>query len=186
MWRKLRSQKFLRAKLVANTLDPNHPAFDERHGLLTLCVRMHREPETAFEENATKCLRPDKVEYLEEKFPRANYQSTSEWANAVLNEIETVLLPAIPNLKPPKAGEKVDYIIEGMRRMTAEMQLFPPIIHASEFFEHDLNLRERLDARIYALGQTSRPNESDEANASPNTHGSSGRTTQKNRRQEYF
>jgi hypothetical protein len=112
---------------------------------------MHLEPETAFEENAAKYLRPDKVEYLKQKFPQANYQSTSEWANAILNEIETVLLPAIPNLEPPKAGEKVDYMIEGMRRMTAEMKLFPPIIHASEFFEHDLNLRERLDARIARL-----------------------------------
>jgi hypothetical protein len=151
MWRKLRSQKFLRARLVANTFDPNHPAFDETYGLHMFCVSMHREPETAFEENATSCLRPDKVEYLKQKFPRANYQTMSEWANAILNEIETVLLPAIPNLEPPKAGEKVDYLIEGMRRTTAEMKLFLPNLYASEFFEHDLNLRERLDARIARL-----------------------------------
>ena len=132
MWRKRRSQKFLRAKLVANTFDPNHPAFDERRGLLILCDRMHREPETALEK-ATLYLHPDTIAYLKQKFPRANYQSTSEWAAAVLNEIQTVLLPAIPSLEPPNPGEKADGMTEGMRVLMTEVYLIPAIIHASEF-----------------------------------------------------
>jgi hypothetical protein len=151
MWRKLRSQKFLRAKLFANTIDPNQPAFDEGYGLATLCLRLRGEPETPFDKLASSHLRPDKIKYLSQKFPRANYQSTSEWSIAIAEEIETALLPDTPSLKPPEPREKVGYLTEGMRRMTSEGKLFISIIHASDFFEHDLNLREHLDARIARL-----------------------------------
>jgi hypothetical protein len=151
MWRKLRSQKFLRAKLCANTLDPRNPAFDEGYGLAMVCLGLRGEPETPFDKLASSYLRPDKIKYLSQKLPRANYQSTSEWSIAIAEEIETVLLPDTPSLKPPEPGEKVGYLTEGMRRMISEMKLFIPIIHASEFFERDLNLREDLDARIARL-----------------------------------
>lgn len=151
MWRKLRSQKFLRAKLVGNTFNPRHPAFDERRGLATLGIQIRREPETDFEELARNHLRPDKIKHLNQKCPRANYQSASEWAKAVIEEIESVLLPAVPSLETPQPGEEADVLTQGMHIMISEMRLFVPIIHAGEFFEHDLDLRERLDARIARL-----------------------------------
>jgi len=76
-------------------------------------------------------------------------QSASEWANAIAEEIESLL--SMSSLKPPESGEKVDALNETMRIMISEMRLFVPIIHAGEFFEHDLDLRERLDARIARL-----------------------------------
>ena len=146
MWRKLRSQKFLRSRLFGNALDPNHPAFDENWGLARLSLAMRSEPETTFEQLASSCLRYDKLKHLNQKCPRASYQSASEWANAIAEEIESLL----SSLRPPKLGE-VDALNETMRIMISEMRLFVPIIHAGEFFEHDLDLRERLDARIARL-----------------------------------
>jgi hypothetical protein len=35
--------------------------------------------------------------------------------------------------------------------MMVEFKLLPAIIRASQYFEHDLNLRDRLDARIARL-----------------------------------
>jgi len=56
---------------------------------------MEQKPETAFDEYANRCLRPDKVKHLQKQFPRSNFKSSSEWAKAVINEINSVLLPAI-------------------------------------------------------------------------------------------
>ena len=55
---------------------------------------MTAEPEDAFEKYAAHCLRPDKIYYLRQKFPLSDFKSTSEWAQAVINEINLVLLPA--------------------------------------------------------------------------------------------
>ncbi len=42
--------KFLLTKLIANTLDPHNPAFDEGRGLMMFKYFMYSTPETAFEE----------------------------------------------------------------------------------------------------------------------------------------
>jgi hypothetical protein len=75
---------------------PRHPAFDEARGLITLAQRMCREPETVFAEHASKYLRADKIGYLNQKFPRKNFESIKELALAVLEEIKSALLPSTP------------------------------------------------------------------------------------------
>jgi hypothetical protein len=96
MWRKRRAQKFLQSDSFANAIDPGHPAFDEAFGFVRFMFVIRFEPETAFEKHARSCLRTDKINYLKQRFPRSNYQSTSEWAEAIIKEIKSVLLPATP------------------------------------------------------------------------------------------
>lgn len=71
LWCKIRAQRFLRGELLANTFNPRHPDFDEARGLLLFSYYTCSEPETAFAEHASKCLHPDKIDYLEDKFPRS-------------------------------------------------------------------------------------------------------------------
>jgi hypothetical protein len=94
VWRKRRAQTFLRAKLITGTCDPHSSTFDERRGLNVFIDCMRSEPETAFERYASIDLRANTISHLKQKFPRSNYQSTSEWAEAVITEIKSVLLPA--------------------------------------------------------------------------------------------
>ena len=89
MWRKLRAQKFRRAKVTANTFDPRHPTFDEARGLFLFSCHMRSDAEMAFEKHASSYLRADKINHLEQKFPRSNYISTEEWAEAIITEIRT-------------------------------------------------------------------------------------------------
>src|SRR6516165_5878860 len=93
-WRKLRSRRFVQAKATANSLTPNHPAFDEARGLFTFGYLVCHEPETAFAKYASDLLRADKISYLKQKFPQQNFESTVDWALAVAEEIKSVLLPA--------------------------------------------------------------------------------------------
>jgi hypothetical protein len=151
MWRKLRSQKFARAKVVANSLDPKHPAFDEGRGLVTFGIFMCSEPETAFGKYASKCLRADKIDYLKQKFPRQNFEAAADWAMAVSEEIRSVLLPETPGFLALEPEEKLDHETAAVRTGIIEAHSFVTTIHASEFLEHDLNQRERLDARISRL-----------------------------------
>jgi len=108
MWRKRRARRFLRTKLIERTYDPDSPTFDKRRGfdLFILCLRS--EPETAFERMASKLLRAATIDHLEQKFPRSKYQSTSEWAEAVITEIKSILLPtAPPSLEATEPGKGV-------------------------------------------------------------------------------
>ena len=147
MWRKLRAQKFLRARVTANTFDPRHPTFDEARGLFLFSCHMRSEPEMAFAKHAGSYLRADKINHLKQKFPRSSYKSTEEWSEAVITEIRTELMPAAfgPRLEP---GEKLDDYSEAFRQAAVEMQLFLHVIHAREFLDDELDVRERLDARI--------------------------------------
>jgi hypothetical protein len=151
MWRKLRSQKFTRAKVIASSFDPRHPAFDETRGLITFIELMRHVPEMTFEKSAENYLRMDKVNHLRQKFPRSNYQSTSKWAEAVIEEVQSFLPPPTPNFDTLGLSKGVRNSAELMRESMDDFQLFFSAIHASEFLEHDLNQRERLDSRIARL-----------------------------------
>jgi len=147
MWRKRRAQEFLRTKLMLKTFDPHSPTFDERRGFNLFIHWMHLEPETSFERHASIFLRLDSSRHLKQKFPRTNYPSTSEWAQAVIMEIKSVLLPAAPpSLEATEPGE--GDLPEPLRKMPGELQAIASITHAGEDFEADLNLRQRLDAMI--------------------------------------
>ena len=150
-WRKLRSRRFAQAKAIANSLSPDHPAFDEARGLIAFGYLMCREPETAFAEYASKLLRADKIRYLNQKIPRQNFESITEWAAAVAEEIKSVLLPATPGFATLEPEEKLGPVTEALRMETIKMHLFVTTIHISEFLEHDLDQCSRLDARIARL-----------------------------------
>src|SRR5271169_749756 len=65
IWRKRRVQKFLEIELAQNTLDPKHPSYDEALSLMGLVRIMRSNPETAFEYEASRWLRPDAVVHLQ-------------------------------------------------------------------------------------------------------------------------
>jgi hypothetical protein len=113
MWRKLRAERLLRAKLTfSNSWEPGSPTFDERLGFEVFIGCLRSEPETAFEKQAGHLLRAAMINRLKQKFPRSNYQSTSEWAEAVIMEIKSVLLPnASPGVEATEPGER-DLIVE--------------------------------------------------------------------------
>ena len=149
MWRKRREQKFLQAKFFADSWNADHVAFDENQGLGFFATTMRFKPEIAFEKYATWFLRPKKIQHLKQKFPRWNYQSTSEWAEAVINEIETVLVPATPSLEPPGPWEKVDIVQEHRREMNSKFRMVEVMLDSIPLFERDLDLRDRLDGMIF-------------------------------------
>ena len=149
-WRKLRSRRFVEGKAIGNSLRPDHPAFDETRGLIAFAYLICREPETAFEEYASRYLCNDKIRHLDQKFPRENFESIEEWAVAVAEEVKSVLLPATPGfarLDPDRLGPAT----EALRTEVIKMTSFVTTIHMGEFLEHDLALQERLDARIARL-----------------------------------
>ena len=149
-WRKLRSRRFVEGKAIGNSLRPDHPAFDETRGLIAFAYLICREPETAFEEYASKYLCNDKIHHLDQKFPRENFECVEEWAVAVAEEVKSVLLPASPGfarLDPDKLGPAT----EALRTEIIKMKSFVTTIHARNFLDDDLDQQERLDARIARL-----------------------------------
>jgi hypothetical protein len=118
--------------ITKNRLDPNHASFDETLGLRGFAALLQCQPDTAFDEYALRCLRPDQVSFLRSKFPRSNYTSTSHWAQAIIDEInsmpESVVLP----------GEAGNVVLLFQSYATV----------SDELFKQELALDERLDAMI--------------------------------------
>src|SRR5215813_4162714 len=133
-WRKLRSRRFVQAKAIANSLSPNHPAFDEARGLITFGYLICREPETAFEEYASNLLRADKIDHLNRKFPRQNFASIADWAVAVAEEVKSVLLPATPGFAALDP-DSLDPATDARRSEAIKMRLFVTTIHARNFLD---------------------------------------------------
>jgi hypothetical protein len=123
-WKQRRLRRFMQTKLSLTALDPRNPAFDEAWGLIMFAGCLRSEPETCFEQSASKYLFPDKINHLKQKFARSNYQSTSEWAKAVIAEIDLVLIPGIPANKTLEAseldGDLEDNLREASRQWKAD------------------------------------------------------------------
>jgi hypothetical protein len=92
MWLKLRKHRFRQVQLLRDSANPDHRAYDEHQALTGLEVLLTIKPDRAFEILRTG-LRRDRIEYFEKKFPRGSFESTAEWAEAIRNDINTVLLP---------------------------------------------------------------------------------------------
>ena len=75
VWLKRRVQKFFQAQLFKCLLDPKHPLFDESFGRARLAVVMQQQPETVFQKYASSSLRADKINYLNQKFPRSDFKN---------------------------------------------------------------------------------------------------------------
>ena len=147
-WKQRRLRKFIQNKVRLSTFDPRSPAFDEDWGLLGFTHYLRSEPETCFEQRASNFLRPDKINYLKQKFPRPNYQSTSEWAEAVIKEIYLLSVQAVPQSETPEIAELGDKFKEAFREWKAECQVSGTITLASELLEYELKQGELLEARI--------------------------------------
>jgi hypothetical protein len=132
IWRKRRVQKFIEAELMKNMLDPRHASYDESVGLTAFAVVMRTTPEVAFDSYYHRCLREERIKYLQEKFPRGNFKSPSEWAQAIISEIKSVLLPALTT-GVPEIDDWVS-LLQSAGTLTQEL------------FKHELALDERLDA----------------------------------------
>jgi hypothetical protein len=90
-------------------------------------------------------LTTDTINHLKQKFQRSNYQSASEWAEAVITEINSVLLPAaLPSTTA--LGERD--LPEPLRKWVIESQVAGSFLEEKELFDDELNLRERLEAMI--------------------------------------
>jgi hypothetical protein len=148
MWRLRRLKKSVQTELYVNTFDPHHPAFQEVWGYIMFVSYLRSEPETCFEDHARKYLRADKINYLKQKFPRLNYQSTSEWAEAVTNEINFVLSPGPWGAKASETGELGDEFNEAAREWKTDQQVKGSIVYARELLEYEFKETERLEARI--------------------------------------
>jgi hypothetical protein len=148
MWRLRRLKKSVQTELYENTFDPHHPAFDEVWGFAMFIEYLRTEPETCFDKYAKKCLRRDKINYLEEKFPQTNYQSTSEWAKAVTAEILSVPLTATRQFEAPELGYRADELEQARREWRTDQQVKGSIVYSRELLEYELKETERLNAMI--------------------------------------
>ena len=110
--------------------------------------RLRAEPETCFKQYAKKYLRPDKIDDLQQKFPRTNYQSTAEWAKAITTEILSGLLPEKPQFEAPELGYGADELEQALRDWRTDQQLVGSIAYARELLEYELKETERLNAMI--------------------------------------
>jgi len=144
MWRKRRAQYFLQSKLTAITRNPEHHAFDEEAGLPAFIEWMRADPEAAFEVDA-RFLIGDTINHLKQRFPRSNYESTSEWAEAVIREIECMLLASTIFDTP---SEDDSHVRVETRGLTRHLKFLSSLIDSSEWFEEELKVRERLDANV--------------------------------------
>jgi len=140
MWRLRRLKKSVQTELYENSFDPHNPAFDEVWGSLVFIHYLQTEPETCFDNHARKYLRRDKINYLEQKFPLTNYQSTAEWANAIRTEILSVLLPA--------KGYRADEFEQALREWRTDQKVKGSIVYSRELLEYELKETERLNAMI--------------------------------------
>ncbi|MFZ0150364.1 MAG: hypothetical protein WAM72_18920 [Xanthobacteraceae bacterium] len=134
MWLKRRFQRFVEVQSMKNMADPEHPAYDEEIALSGFALLMEAQPETAFDKFASRGLSPDRVQYFTYKFPRKNFESTSEWAQAIINDIAFVLLPEV------KIGSR-----EAARHLA---MITSAATYSGEAFVRELMLEERLNAMI--------------------------------------
>jgi hypothetical protein len=134
IWRKRRAQRFLEIQLTKNTMDPSHASYDEQFGLNIFMGFLRADPVAAFKEYASRCLRVDKVELLKSKFPRSNYESSEEWANALINEIESVLL--------------MGSVLEDHPFAKLGSLFLSAATFTDDFFDQELRLDERLEIMI--------------------------------------
>jgi hypothetical protein len=110
---------------------PSCPIFSRVHNevemLRTLYTLIETEPDKF--EAWLRGLPTQKANDLRRKFPRENFQSDSDWVEAVQHEIKSNLLPAatpVEHLVGPSAS----------------------VLFTDEAIEHDIGIEERIDAMI--------------------------------------
>jgi hypothetical protein len=148
MWRLRRLKKSVQTELYVNTFDPHHPAFNEAWGFAMFMQYLGSDPENCFDQHAKKYLRRDKIDDLKRKFPRTNYQSTAEWAQAVTTEILSALWPVKPQFEAPELAYRADELEQAVREWRTGQQVAGSIAHARELLEYELRETEHLNGMI--------------------------------------
>ena len=133
-WRKHRVQKFLEIRLIKNSFDPDHLSYDETSALAVFAAILRGNPEADFEE-AGMGLKPVMLSSLGRKFPRAEFPSRAERAQAVIDDIEKQLLAKEQLRQFPGYGR-------------FESMLLTAATYTDEVIDKELKLVERLDAMI--------------------------------------
>ena len=146
IWKRRRLRKFIQTQLIGGMFHPSTPAFNETWGFMAFTHWLHTEPETCFEKHANKHLRADKINYLKQKFPRSNYQSTSQWVEAITKEIFSVLIPAVSGELVPEPGQ--EQMMEALRRWKDDRQVAATILQAVELLDYEFKQSELLEQRI--------------------------------------
>lgn len=139
MWLKGRWEQFVEIQMFKNSFDPNHGSYSETLGFSSFANYMRLEPESAFEKYAKRMLPADTVKYLTDKFPRRQFASTAEWAEAIICEIESVLLPK----HRVNASDEVSRIGVGL---TESIRAAATV--SDDLFMRDIAINERLNAMI--------------------------------------
>jgi hypothetical protein len=133
MWRKRRMQLFLENDMQRCSTYPDHVAYREAHMLRSFCEILEssaNKPENF--ELGFRLLSAENRDRLRRKFPRHDFQSTSEWIRAIQNEVTSVLLPE---------AECFDRSVEVLIGRDAGF-------FTQEVVKHELAVDERLDAMI--------------------------------------
>lgn len=95
MWRKRRMQLFLKYEMLRCQVNPGHAAYDEAYALRVFLHGMAAQPDQF--DVLIRALSAENATHLRRKFPQGDFQSPSEWARAIQNEVTSVLLPAVEN-----------------------------------------------------------------------------------------
>src|ERR1700733_14446000 len=134
IWRKRRLQKFLEVQIRRNTVNPKHPSYVERNGLIGLLMHVHSaSAETPFAEYAPMYLRVDRIQYLEKKYPLKSFKSYTEWREAIKDEVLGLLEASQPLYSQT---EQIDLLLDSATFFT------------DDHFRQELALDERLDVMI--------------------------------------
>jgi hypothetical protein len=130
IWLKARIERFLRGKIVARRLDPSHPAFDRILALQQISGVLKVAPYCIDE--LINCLPKDIQGRLKLKFPELEFETVAERAQAIRNEIDSIILPELQVFEKPLDISFLE-----------ASDLVPP-----EEFMHAIALEERIDAMI--------------------------------------
>jgi hypothetical protein len=135
IWRRRRLQNFRRLSVDRNSLDPNHPSYDEFSGLQAFLAALRTGREEAVEAVEERCLKPAMLNSLRQKFPSEDFPSTAERAQAVIDDIEKQLLAEEQLRQVPGYGRY------GLMAQTAAT-------YTDEVVDKELTLDARLDAMM--------------------------------------
>jgi hypothetical protein len=132
VWRKRRVQKFLTVQAIKHGGDPNHIWYNPAVGLMAFANAVRGNPENAIR-LAESFLDPSRMAHFkQEKFARSLFPSTSEWAEAILKEIDSL-----------KANMLSDFDTMHLSALYRSAEAL-----SGDLFKQELALDERLDAMI--------------------------------------
>jgi hypothetical protein len=134
-WRKRRLQKYLTFEGQKNQRNPNHQSYDERVGLTMFMVFLELSdqitPKEIFQYGANY-LRKDQIDHFRAAFQPEKFESPSEWAKAIIEEINSNWLPNYTKL----------YSIDFHKSVKAAATFW------GDLFEREIALDERLNGMI--------------------------------------